>query len=401
MVENLLNLSYRSKQIIIINDGSTDDTLQLLQAKYELIAIPRYYQDTLPSKPVRAVYRSRNYQEIIVVDKENGEKFDALNAGLNLCDTTYYITVDADTYIDNDSFEALIRPIFTSPETIAIGASVRIRNGCTLTYNKVTTEGFPEGYVTVMQSIEYLRAFLERQGWDYVGGNYVISGAFAVFATGVVKEIGGYAPTVANDLEIILRLNRILKATNTTYTITYQSDPAAWTEGPSTIKSLDRQRLLWHRGLMESIWFHKILFFNPAYGAFGLFVYPFLVFGEAIEPIVEMAGLVYIIVGLILGVVSWSFTILLLLTVFGFNFLFTLFCLLIEELTFKKYPKPRTLLLLIWYAFVENFGYRQLCTYWRLRGIRDFFRKFSGIQKDSDQINQTVKNVIEKGKLKW
>ena len=323
-----------------------------------------------------------------------------MNAGLNLCTTPYYITVDADTYIENDSFERLIRPILINPETIAIGASVRIRNGCTLNFTTISTNLFPLGYVTAMQSIEYLRAFLMRMGWDYTGGNYVLSGAFAVFETDIIRKVGGYAPTVADDLEIILRLNHAFKATKTPYKITYLPDPTAWTEGPWTLKELARQRFLWQRGTLESMWFHKKIFFNPRYGAFGMFVYPFLFFGEALEPIIEITGCIYIVVGLCLNVINGFELFLLLSTIWGFNFIYTLFCILIEELTFRKYPSQRSFCLLVWYSFLENFGYRQLNLIWRIRGIRGFFQRFSEIQKDSKRINEIMENIIKKGKIR-
>ncbi|MEI8124940.1 MAG: glycosyltransferase family 2 protein [Parachlamydiaceae bacterium] len=399
-VDNLLHLSYRYKQIIVINDGSTDDTLKILIEKYQLLPVPYSLQGSLPSMPIKTVYRSRLFEEIMVIDKANGKKFDALNAGLNLCTTPYYITVDADTYIENDSFERLIRPILINPETIAIGASVRIRNGCTLNFTTISTNLFPLGYVTAMQSIEYLRAFLMRMGWDYTGGNYVLSGAFAVFETDIIRKVGGYAPTVADDLEIILRLNHAFKATKTPYKITYLPDPTAWTEGPWTLKELARQRFLWQRGTLESMWFHKKIFFNPRYGAFGMFVYPFLFFGEALEPIIEITGCIYIVVGLCLNVINGFELFLLLSTIWGFNFIYTLFCILIEELTFRKYPSQRSFCLLVWYSFLENFGYRQLNLIWRIRGIRGFFQRFSEIQKDSKRINEIMENIIKKGKIR-
>lgn len=400
MIDNLLHLSYRYKQILVVNDGSKDNTLELLVEKYQLIATPYSLQSDIHAKPIKAVYRSKLFQELTVVDKENGEKHDALNVGINLCTSPYFISVDADTYIDNESFEQLVRPMLINPQAIAIGASVRIRNGCTLTFNKITTELFPLGYVTVMQSIEYLRAFLMRMGWDYAGGNYVLSGAFSIFLTKAVREAGGFAPTVANDLEIIVRLNRMFKATKTPYKIEYLPDPTAWTEGPSTMKSLGRQRTLWQRGLLESMWFHKCLFFNPRYGAYGMFVYPFLFFGEAFEPVVEIAGMIYIIIGLCLGVINSFYLFLLLSSIWGFTFIYTLFCILIEELTFRKYPTSRSFMLLCWNSFIENVGYRQMNLIWRIRGIWQFFKRFPTINKDSKALNQMINRTTKKGKIK-
>jgi len=400
-IDNLLNLTYRYKQIIVINDGSTDNTFELLQNKYQLIQIPNHFKQVLPSKPVRGIYQSKLFQEIVVIDKENGEKYDALNAGLNICNNHYCITIDADTCIDDKDFEDLVIPMFTSPKTIAIGAGVRIRNGCTLDFNHISTNYFPNNYLTAMQAIEYLRTFLMRQGWNEIGGNWVISGAFAIFVTNVVVQSGGFAPTFANDLEIVIRLNRVMHETKTPYKIDYLSDPVAWTNGPQSLKALGNQRRLWQRGTLESIWFHKRIFCNPRYGSFGFFSYTFLILGEALEPLVELLAYTYIIVGLWLGVVSLSYVVLLLAIIWGFIFIFTLFCLLIEELSYQKYPSRRSLFLLIWYSLLENFGYRQLTVIWRLQGFFMFFKRFGSIRKDSKSINESIERLVKKGKIQW
>lgn len=399
VVENLLNLSYRYKQILIVNDGSTDNTFELVKEKYQLTKIPVFYKTVLPSKPVRGVYRSKLFPEILCIDKENGEKFDALNAGLNACKNPYFITIDDDTFIEDENFEALIRPLLFSPETVAIGAGVRIVNGCDLSFNHIITDKAPRSYVDAMQSVEYFRTFLMRQGWDYTGGNFVTSGAFSILSTETIVKIGGYAPTNANDLEIIVRLNRVLKDLHITYKIGYLPDPVAWTEGPKTLKELGHQRMIWHRGLLESIWFHKKLFLNPKYGAFGLFVFPFMVLGEAIEPLVEILGYLYLIAVIALGISSIFYVFLLLAIIWGFNFLYTLSCLLIEELTFRKYRTNRSLALLIYYTAIENLGYRQLTLIWRLKGVFSFFKRFKKIKEDSKALNKSIEEIIKKENL--
>lgn len=396
VVNNLLHLTYRYKKIILVNDGSTDNTMELLIQAYQLIPIVKFYHDSLPSKPIRNVFQSTLYPELMVIDKENGERHDALNAGVNACKDPYFFVVDADTYIDDEGFESLIRPILTSPETIAIGAGVRIRNGCDLEYNKIRTNRFPISYLTAMQAIEYLRTFMMREGWNNLGGNFCIAGAFSIFVTDLIREVGGYAPTFANDLEIIVRLNRFMKQTKIPYKISYLPDPVAWTEGPSTLKKLGNQRMVWQRGTMESVWFHKSMLFNPKYGKYGFIVFPFLVFGEMLEAVVEFLALLYIFVGIYLGVINANQAAFLLLIVLTFVFLYTLFCILIEELSFHKYPNPRSIFLLVFYSFIEVFGYRQLTVFWRIRGCIGFFKRFSAIKKDSAQVNELLKKALKK-----
>lgn len=400
-IDNLLALSYRHKNILIINDGSTDGTLELLKQKYQLLPIPQYYEEILPSMAVREIYQSKLFPLITLIDKENGGKYDALNAGLNACQTTYFITCDADTLVDDQHFIALIRPLLTSKQNVGLGASVYIKNECTLHYNIILADAFHGEYFSSMQSIEYIRAFLGRQGWDYLGGNFVMSGAFSILGTQAVIQCGGFAPTVANDMEIILRLNRVLLATNTPYKISYLPDPVAWTDGPVTLKELGNQRAAWQMGLLESIWYNKILLFNPKYGKFGCFVFSFLTLGEAIEPLVEAIGYIYIILGLWLNAINVINLLLLLLIVWLFTFILTATSLLAEEITFRKFFNLRSILYLLFYSVIENLGYRQLNLIWRLRGTFDFIKKILIVEKDSKYINNCVKEAIRQGEIKW
>lgn len=395
-IDNLLNLSYRYKQIILVNDGSTDNTMELLLEKYQLTPICWYYKNLLPTEPIRELYRSINHPELIVIDKENGKKPDAMNAGLNACQNYYFISVDADTFIDDSSFEALVQPMLTSPKMIAMGASVRIRNGCTFSYRRITTQYFPQSYITAMQGIEFLRAFLMRQGWNYFGGNFCLSGAFAIYVTSVVKNAGGYVQTVADDLEIILRLNRVLIDKKVDYKIIYIPDPAAWTDGPNKFSDLGRQRFLWHRGTMEACWFHRDMFFNPRYGRFGTFVFPFLILGELLEPVIEVLGYMYIALGLWLGIFQPTSILIVVFIIWSFTFLHSIFCLLIEEISFNKYPSLRSISLLFFYSFIENFGYRQMTLYWRLHGVYGFFQRFKEIKKVSEEVNELVEEELRK-----
>jgi cellulose synthase/poly-beta-1,6-N-acetylglucosamine synthase-like glycosyltransferase len=256
-IDNIRLLTYRHKNILIINDGSTDNTFELLSKNLKLSPVPIYFHEKLPTKKVRGVYVSSIYPEITVIDKENGEKFDAINVALNACKTAYFSIVDSDTFIDDVEFESLIRPIFADPDTIAIGAAIKIANECDLIENRVDTSKFPQSFLVGVQAVEYMRSFLMRTGWEGIRNNYIISGAFGVFIRDVVIQAGGYAPTVANDLEITLRLDRIMRATKTPFKIVYRPDPVAWTKVPANLKDLDAQRLRWHRGLMESRWFYK------------------------------------------------------------------------------------------------------------------------------------------------
>ena len=400
-VESLLNLSYRYKQVIVINDGSSDNTLQVLIDKFELVPIPIFFEPVLKTKPVRQLYRSISRPELIVIDKENGKRDDALNLGLNACYNRYCVVVDADTFVDNESFEALIHPMLTSPKMVALGASIRIRNGCILNYNKISTSMFPLDYFSAMQSLEYLRGFLMRQGWNYLGGNFCLSGAFALFQTELLKKIGGFSPTFANDLEITIRLHRVLLETNTPYQIEYLPDPAGWTDVPNDYKTLAGQRCLWQHASMDAVWYNRSVLFNPKCGMFGMIGFPFLVFAEIVEAVIEFLGYLYIIFGWWFQLIDMWKIFLLLFIILGLTFVNTMFALIIEELSFKKYPSLRSMSLLFLYSIIENIGYRQMTVGWRLRGTYIFCKKFAKVEKESVEVNRQVKEVVSEGKIKF
>jgi cellulose synthase/poly-beta-1,6-N-acetylglucosamine synthase-like glycosyltransferase len=392
-IESLVHLSYRYKEIIVVNDGSSDNTVPLLIEKLEMVEIPRYYEDKIPASKIVAIYKSKKHPEVIFLDKEHGKKFDSLNAGLNACRNEYFICVDADTFIEDAAFEPLIRPILTNPKTIAIAAAIRLRNGCILNYNRISTLKFPFTALSALQSIEYLRAFLERLGWESVGGNFVLAGAFAVFQTQRVIDVGGYVDTVAEDMEIVIRLHRVMKEKKIPYNIKYYPDPAAWTDAPQELKPLAKQRANWHRGTCDCLWYHRKLLFNPKYGFFGCFVYPFWLFCEAMEPLIECIGFVYVFVGYYFGMVNVVFVYFFLFITIGFNIIFTYICILIEELSFKKFSSLKTLVYHLVYSFIENVGYRQLTVYWRMRGIWQFISNFKTIRANGEKVSNLIKSL--------
>lgn len=400
-IDNLLNVGYEFKKIIFVNDGSTDNTLDLLIERYDLIKIPAFYQEKLKTKPLNGIYQSKSNPIITVLDKVHGEKYDALNAGLNACQSPYFININPHTRIDNKHFEGLIRPLFSYPENIALGAALYIKNGCLVKNNRISSNPFLSDYFSAMQSIEYIRIFLARQGWDFLGGNILISGSFLIFVTKVVKEVGGFAPTIANDMEMIIRLNRIMLASDTPYQITYLPDPVAYTEASKTYREIGKKRARWHKGMLEAIWFNKVLFLNPKYKAFGLINFTFLIISEAIEPFIELIAYIYIIAALYFKDLEMTDLFLLIGIICTFNFFQSLMALIVEESNFSKYAQVKRIVYLLIYSFIESIGYKQLNLYWRLKGALFFLIKFPRISKKTKTVNNLVKTALASKELKW
>ena len=367
----ILALHYRNYEVVVVNDGSKDETLEALRHAFDLYEIPRTYPETIPTKPLRALYRSRARTKLVVIDKENGGKADSLNAAINASRFPLVIAVDADTLIEPDALLRLTRPFLLGRRVAAVGGTVRVANGCVVKHGQVTDARVPRRLLPGVQVVEYLRAFLfGRLGWNRLGGNLIISGAFGLFRKDHLLAVGGYdATSIVEDLDLVVRLHRYLRSRKVRYEIPFIPDPVAWTEVPESLRVLARQRGRWQRGLVAAMWRYRGMLFNPRYGRVGLIAVPFYTFGEMIAPLVEVFGYVIIVAGLIAGVVNVSFALLFILVAWGYGMLLSLWAVVLEEVSFHRYRRFGDLVRLVLFATLENFGYHQCGVWWRLQAF--------------------------------
>ena len=372
----LLALQYPNLEVIVISDGSRDKTVQVLTDRFSLVPVKTIYEQRIRTKPVRTLYRSSAYPALVVVDKENGGKADALNVGLSFARGELVCAMDADTLIEGDGLQRMVRPFLYATDVVATGGTIRVVNGSEVKHGRVVKANVPTNLLAGVQVVEYLRAFLfGRLGWNRLGGNIIISGAFGLFQRDAVVSAGGYLhDTVGEDMELVLRLKRRSYEHGGAGKIAFVPDPVAWTEVPESTKVLGRQRDRWHRGLADVLWRHRRMMFNPRYGVTGLFVYPYYAFVELLAPVFELVGLVTLALGLAFGMLDWRFAALFYLTAYGLGTALTAFTLILEDLSFHRYETFRDRLLLFWWALVENLGYRQMTVFWRLRGLWKFAR---------------------------
>ncbi|HEY0017044.1 MAG TPA: glycosyltransferase [Longimicrobium sp.] len=375
-VRALLALFYPNLEVVVVNDGSKDNTMQVMVDTFDLSPIHPIYQKRIPSKPVVGVYRSRLYPNLVVIDKANGGKADALNAGLNFATGELVCAIDADTLIEPDSLQRMVRPFLERTDVVAAGGTIRIANGSIVDGGRVTRARAPRQLLPGCQVVEYLRAFLfGRLGWNRLGGNLIISGAFGLFRRASMLAAGGYEhSTVGEDMELALRLRRIGYEQKGPHVIAFVPDPVAWTEAPETARVLGRQRDRWHRGLADVLWRHRRVMFNPRYGAMGMVVFPYFVIVELMAPVVEAVGLIGLILGIWIGAIDVPFAILFFLMAYGLGSVLTVMTLVMEEASFHRYDSFKDRLILVLWAFVENLGYRQLTVVWRLQGIWKYLR---------------------------
>lgn len=370
-ISSMLQLSYPQLEIIIINDGSRDSTLEVLKKEFHLSLSTEAYRIQLPTKPIRGIYRSSIHKNLRVIDKENGGKADSINAGINGTQHPLFCVVDADSILQRDSLLQLAAPFVDDSTVIAAGGMVRIANGCSVSGGFLKSVDLPRNALALFQVIEYLRAFLfGRMGWAPLNAILIISGAFGVFRRDIVVEVGGYrTDTVGEDMELVVRMHRLCRTTRRPYRIVFLSDPICWTEAPEDLRTLQNQRMRWQRGLMESLWLNRQLLFHRRSGTVGWFAFPAMLFFEGIGPFIEITGYLFMLLAFIGGLISWNAFAIFMMLALGPGFLLSMSGLLMEQIAFHAYPKPSQLLWLLIGLLGENIGYRQLNSWWRLRGL--------------------------------
>jgi len=376
-VVSFLTLQYPHHEVVLVNDGSSDATMQRVLDAYDLYEVPPAFMINIPTQQVRAYYRSRRYSKLLVIDKENGGKADALNAALNAARFPYVLAVDADTLIEPDALLRLARPFLLGKPVAAVGGTIRVANACVIEHGRVIEARVDRRLLPSIQVLEYLRAFLfGRLGWNRLGGNLIISGAFGLFKRAHLLAIRGYRTgSVTEDMDIVVRLQRYLREQKLSDTTAFIPDPVAWTEVPSSVRVLGRQRERWQRGLLQTLWVHRDLLFNVRYGAIGFVAYPFFLFGEALSPAIEVLGYAGIAAGLAFGVVDLQFVWLFLSVVVLYGMLLSVWAILLEEVSFRKYKRPGDVLRLLLTSVIEAFVYRPLTLFFRLK---DFWQLLRG-----------------------
>ncbi|MCX6537822.1 MAG: glycosyltransferase [Acidobacteria bacterium] len=375
-VRSLMFLNYPQYEVIVVNDGSTDRTLAEVVENFDLVRAPISIEEVVATKPVRGIYRSIASQDLIAIDKENGGKADAINAGLNAARFPLVCVIDADSVLEEHALTRVVLPFIEHPDTVAVGGIVRLANGCKIDHGRVVEVGLPKTHLGTFQVVEYLRAFLAgRVALSAINGLMIISGAFGLFKREAIVAVGGFRQdTVGEDMELVADLHRFYREARKPYRIVFQPDPVCWTEAPESIRVLARQRDRWQRGTLQVLSRHWRMCGNSRYGVLGLFVMPYYVVFEGIGPIIEVLGYVLTVVGVCAGLIDWRFAELLFLAAVLYGAMISLASVILEEVSFRRYPRLGDLLVLGLYGVLENFGYRQMATWWRARGVFRFLR---------------------------
>lgn len=370
-VKNLLNLDFPEYEVIVVNDGSMDQTLDVLKKTFSLVKVKQPIRMQIPTNQVNAVYHSTLYPFLIVIDKVNGGKADALNVGINVSKYPIFVSIDADSLLEKQSLFKIIMPFAKDHRVVSIGGIVRIASGCRVENGELVDIGLSKKPLVNFQTVEYLRAFLTgRIGFDAMGMLLIVSGAFGAFKKQEVIEVGGYTRNcIGEDMELTVKLHKSLKDKNKDYKIKFLPDPVCWTQPPSAYKDLKGQRKRWQIGLIDTLMKHRDMLLNRKYGRIGMLSLPYFWIFEFIGPIIETLGYIFVFVAYCLKIINIQFFIGFYVLSVLYGIMLSIGALMLEEYTFKKYPSIIQLIQLLFYAIIDNFGYRQINTLFKVEAL--------------------------------
>jgi len=373
-IKSLLALEYLTYEVIVINDGSDDKTLKTVIRAFGLRKITFPVKARLKTKTIAGIYSNPDYPNLLLVDKENGGKSDALNAGINVSRYPYFVSLDADSLLDSDALVRIALSFMEYKYTIAVGGIIRVSNGCEIKNGKVVKLALPRSRFAVFQIVEYLRAFLVgRVGWSIINTMLIVSGAFGAFQKEPVIQAGGYTNnTIGEDMDLVLKLHKYMREKKYKYRITFLPDPICWTQVPENFRDLFSQRRRWQIGLIDCMNRYKKMMLNPRYGVSGMLAMPYFFLFELAAPVVELLGLIFVPLSYFLGILSFTFFITFFIAATLFGVILSVGALVIEEFTFNKYVKLSEFFRLCLYGVIENFSYRQMTVVFRILAIFNF-----------------------------
>ena len=312
-VKSLLALDYEHYEIVVVDDGSKDATSESLVAAFDMKPIRRPIQRKIHCQPEEFIYEAIGEKvPLTLIRKKNGGKADSLNMGINACKYPYFICMDADSVLQYDSLTKITRPVLEQDDVVAVGGVIRPSNDVTLEQGKVRNYMLPGNLLACMQVLEYDRSFLaSRILFDKFNGSLIISGAFGLFKKAVVIAAGGYDhTTMGEDMELVVKLHEYCTLNEIPYSVKYATDAVCWSQAPEKLKDLCKQRKRWHLGLFQSMWKHKVMLFNPKFGAVSFVSFFYFLLYELLSPFIEIFGVLTMVLAFLFDLINLPFMLL-------------------------------------------------------------------------------------------
>jgi len=381
-VRSMLTLDYPLFEVVIVNDGSVDKTLDLLIEEFELVETPFAYIEKIRTQPFRRILKSKNpqYEKLTIVDKENGgTKADATNAGINASIFPYFLCTDVDCILSRDALTKMIQPVLNSTQqVIAVGATMRMANGCEVDENGVITRARPpKRLIPCFQEVEYLRSYLvSKMGWSLINAVPNVSGGLGLFDKTVAIEAGGYDPiSHAEDMDMLLRMVAYMRDYKKKYKVLYIPVTTCWTEGPPNLSVLNKQRTRWARGLFQMFVIHRKFLLNPKYGRVGLITLPYVFLFEFLAPIIEGLGIITLIYLLFTNQINFETAYVMLGYIYLIGITISTCAVMFDLFVKKIYRKFSEYLRLILLSFTEIILYHPFIIFFSIKGYIDFLSK--------------------------
>lgn len=394
-VRSLLMMDYRLYEIVVVDDGSSDKTTQVLIDTFQLLKVERPINRQIPCQRERGIYEGVvNGISITLVQKKNGGKADALNMGINMANFPYFICMDADSVLQRDSLRNIVRPILEEDNIIAVGGLVRISNCAVLNQGKLVEYHMPWNPIVGMQILEYDRSFMaSRILMDKYNGNLIISGAFGLFHKETVCNVGGYdASTMGEDMELVVKLHAFCRINKIPYGIRYAPDAICWSQCPSSIGDLRKQRRRWYLGLFQCLLKHRKMFFSAEFGMVGNISFLYYLLYELLSPMIEIFGIFTIVLAYFVNLINVPFMVMffLIYAVYGAILTITAFFARIYtqniKLSFMDVIKA------IYLCVAESVFFRFIQTFTRMTAFIGYKKKrnaWGHIKRQKIKLNQT------------
>jgi cellulose synthase/poly-beta-1,6-N-acetylglucosamine synthase-like glycosyltransferase len=378
---SVLQSEYKNLNFIIVNDGSTDKTFDILEMEFDLYAVPSVVRQKNSTATITGYYKSKLHPNLVVINKEHSGGPDTVQVGLNACRTPLYLSVDSDTVIEPLSITRLIFTFLSFTHTLVVGGAIYILNDCTVDKGKITRIQVPSKLINAHQACEYLRSFIYgRSGWESFGGAMCFPGAFTLYETQAVRDVGGYdVKNYSYDVDIIMKLHNYMRKSKYPYSIHYSPNAFAWCEEPSTFSGYWKQRNHWQRGMLRSITSHINILFNPRFGLVGFFNFPYYIVFEVFGPVIEFLSYVFVLFAWYLGIINGYALILFIILAWSYSAFLTSACILLNAITFNIYRRFSDILNMLSMTVVSMFGFRQfhaLCCF--ASTIQYFFNRLLG-----------------------